>query len=311
MYIYNGTGAMCGSYAFAQALAGLDKCLHWLEMSSGASFGIASLGGKFGFSRILTVFRDFSSGIDSSASLFGINIERKDFGSPYEAARVLFALGEGECAVCGPVNMSLLSYLPLSYQYRAADHFITFRREKLLHVSDSEGVSAFCISSCEELASMLSVKDVPEAEGRITLRKLSRNAGHVYSFGNVLAQIMRAAAENMCGAENCGQGSGAFEAISKITADTKPVKWSVPLSINLGHYQYRKYLAGMLIHAVNEQKIARVPEKLHALLHEAVHNAGMLRFAVRRKNYKAIGELLMILSAIEKETASYIEKVKT
>ena len=293
------SGAMCGSYAFVQTLRDEHIDIHLLEMSSGSPFGSASFGDDLGFARILTVFRDFNDGIDKAAPLFGINVERRDFNSSEEVAKTIFNLHDNENIMCGPVNMSFLAYLPVPYQYRASDHFITFFRDGELFVSDSEGMPALLIPSESELSRMLSVRDIPEAKGLFTLRKLSAIN---QPEKNIEAFIIETAAKNFCEAESHGQGSEAFVKIAGITKLFAPVKWSVPLNINLSHYMYRKLLADILFKKFN------VPSQLHSLNNEALHIAGNLRFILRRKEYENVNKMLMKLSDIERKTALYMEK---
>lgn len=293
------TGAMCGSYAFAQALRDHTLNIHLLEMSSGTPFGVASLGENFGFARILTVYKDFSEGICNAAPYFGISVDRMNFDSPEDTANEIFTLREHETIVCGPVNMSCLAYLPLSLQYRAADHFVTFFRNSKVFVSDSEGMPAMVIHSADELARMLSVNEVPEAKSIFSLWRLSRT---ICASADIHTFILETAAENICEAERHGQGSKAFVNVANLTKVIHPVKWSVPLCVNLGHYIFRKILADTLFRRLT------LSEKLNSLNSEAINTAGILRLYIRRKEYGKIDSMLMKLADIEKNTAHYISR---
>ena len=300
MYHCEYTGAMCGSYAISQAVN--ENITAAIELCSGVPFGVSSMKDQYGYSRILTVYRDFNASIDETAPLFGIKIQRLDFDNPEDFVRLLESMTEDEKFILGPVNMSYLKYLPLYMQYKAADHYLTFLKfNGSLFISDSEGVPLRAVSSPEELLLMLSIKDIPESSGKFTVRKiLSYSKDRIHSE-EIRRHTLSMAIKNFYEAEVSGNGSKSFEVIDEVLHNVHAVKWSVSLYISIGNYIQRKIIAGEFFESFGE---------VSAYFKQAVFEAGYIRMLIRNKQYKGISEWLLKLSQTEKITASLIAKME-
>ena len=326
MYISEAAGAMCGSYAISQAVN--DTLTASMELCAGVPFGAASMGDDYGYSRMLTVYRDFNLSIDDIAYLFGIELKRMDFEDNSEFTKFLMSYllnsiydkkdkkiknNNNARLVCGPLNMSFLKYLPLSQQYRGADHYIAlFKIDDSLFISDSEGAALIKVTA-DELSRMFSIKDIPEACGKITVREILSYSKDKILSNEIIAHTIRRAAENFRAAENSGQGSGAFREIINIVKYVNPVKWSAALYIDIGNYIQRKIMISEFFENIKFGCLSAYYNlqlnqfnSLTAHLKKSVLDAAHIRRMLRDRKYNTIPELLLKLSESEKITASLI-----
>lgn len=234
------TWVTCGAYAMLHALQANDIDLLELENSTGVTFGIASWGAEHHCTRMLTPFRTFWEGMVSATRLWGIKLQLTAFNDVSELCYFLVKAPPSTRLVLGPVSMAGLRYLPLSSQYRCADHYIALRKDHLcrLFLTDSEGVTEMQVTA-QDLAGMCMVEGIPEAKQMYTVGVVIHD-GPVEPLASRLKYTIQTAGENLQAAEYAGQGSNA---ILRCLCTMKTIaiqKWRGPVLYDLSYFIQRK-----------------------------------------------------------------------
>lgn len=276
--IYSGNWIACGSYALIHAADLRYSDLIPLENSTGASFGISSRGLDYGGTRMLSVFRDFHYGIDKAAPLWGIQMDRID-GTTKEEIEELMRNPYIDRIVIGPVSMTGLVYLPLSQQYRHADHFIAcIRKNKdTWQLIDSEGVPGVFLAP-EQIINMLSIQNIPEACGRYTARAIINvNASKTASNKDIrIRYTLETACVNLRKAQEEGQGHRAFQKCRELVRNM-PVGKRIPLIYDVDYLIQRKIMLLKLLQEAENNQTAAVSLDIIAEINHFIETAGALR----------------------------------
>ena len=249
-FSFERTWITCGSYALIHAAELPDTCLLELENMAGATFGLACQGERYGYTRMLTPLRDFHAGIDSAAPLWGLELQRYDTVSPDE---ILDFIGRypGDRFVLGPISMVGLWYLPLCSQYKGADHFIMVQNldSSRYLVVDSEGVPGI-ILDLDQLRSLLQIRDIPEAQGMLTSRRVV-SKGPIAAMEERLRFTWGLAGNYLCDAPRLGQGHYGILECARIVGTVPSAYWSASLQYSLGDLIQRKRMFRMLANNMN------------------------------------------------------------
>lgn len=234
------TWITCGAYAMLHALQAEDIDLLELENSTGVTFGAATRETAYHCTRMLTPFRTFWEGMLPAARLWGITIRLFSFPDLPELRRFLEQTPSGTRLVLGPVSMAGLQYLPLSSQYRGADHYIALRKEPSgqLLLTDSEGITGMFFT-VRDLAKMCTVKNIPEAAQMYTVGAVVRGGSREAPVAR-LRYIVSTAEENFRTAEQAGQGSRAILRCLHTMETVAMQKWRQPVLYDLSSFLQRK-----------------------------------------------------------------------
>lgn len=275
---YSGNWIVCGSYALVHAADLCDSALIPLENSTGASFGVSCGGLNYFGTRMLSVFRDFHYGIDKAAPLWGIQMKRVD-GVIGEALVELLRDPYIDRVVLGPVSMVGLVYLPLSTQYRCADHFIAcIRRNKdIWQVIDSEGVPGRLLTP-EKIINMLSVQNIPEACGRYTARAvINVNVSETAESRDArIRYTLEMAYTNLREARENGQGYRAFQRCGELVRDM-PAGRHISLIYDVDYLIQRKIMLLKLLQEAEHYQTAAVSPDITVEVNRFIETAGTLR----------------------------------
>lgn len=304
---YNGTWVTCGSYAFLNGSGLSADYLLSVENSTGTSWGISSLEADYEYTRLLTPFREFSSGIDDAAPLWGIELQHTEYNSAEELSPEDFP--EKSAVIAGPVNMESLRYLPLSRQYKLADHFIVVRREKgdeKLLITDSEGIVGHYVDF-NSLKTMLSVRKIPEAKGMLHLRKII-GVNEPESQTEIAAYTIKKAMRNLKDAENVGQGFKAFLRCRDAIRETKIVNCRSSLNYNLVYVIQRRLMVERFLDSLKESDRFFADSRLYDDLSLQIEQAAGCRMALMNEDKDEVCEYLEKLSDSEKEFTDHWEE---
>lgn len=298
---YSGNWIVCGSYALVHA-AGLScASLIPLENSTGSPFGISCAGeDSFGM-RMLSVFRDFNYGIDSAAPLWGIQM-KGIAGVTKEPIEELLGDTYIDRVVIGPVSMVGLAYLPLSQQYRCADHFIACirRRRDMWQLIDSEGVPGLPVTS-GQILSMLSIQNIPEACGRYTARAVLQVNASNTSESRIarIRHTLETAYTNLKDAQESGQGYRAFERCAETIQDCF---FSIRRSLlyDVDYLIQRKIMLLQLLQEAKKDKVANINSHIITEANQFIEVAGTLRGSLNDRSRTPQKHLFDKLAGIEK-----------
>lgn len=281
---YSGNWIVCGSYALIHAANLSYTDLIPLENSTGSSFGISCLGEAYGYTRILTVFRDFNCGIDEAAPLWGIQMRRID-GAAKDTIADLLEEQEVDRIVIGPVSMVGLAYLPLSQQYTYMDHFIAcIRKEKnIWHLIDSEGMPGMLADS-QQIVRMLSIKDIPEACNRYTARIVLQTNSHRTAKDRAIRirHTLKSGYANLKDAQESGHGYKSLHRCAELIREIPPGKRRV-LLYGVDYLIQRKIMLLKLLQEAEEEKVAIVNPHIITEATKFIEAAGALRRNINNK----------------------------
>lgn len=304
---YNGTWVVCGTYAFLNGSGLSANYLLPVENSTGTSWGMSSLEADYEYTRILTPFREFSSGIDEAAPLWGIELQHTEYNSSDELSLEDFP--EEVAVIIGPINMGNLSYLPLSRQYKLADHFIVVRRgkrnEKLL-LTDSERIVGR-YADFKSLKTMLSVQGIPEAKGMLHLRKVI-GVNEPASQTEIAEHTIKKAMRNLKDAENGGQGFKAFLRCRDTIREVKIVNCRSSLNYNLVYVIQRRLMVERFLDSLKEFDRFLADDRLYNDLSLQIEQAARCRMALMNEDKGEICEYLEKLSDSEKQFTYHWEE---
>lgn len=275
---YSGNWIACGSYALIHAAGLHHSILIPLENSTGASFGVKCMGLDYFGNRMLTVFRDFHYGIDEAAPLWGIHMKRLD-GAKKEEVEEALRDPYVDRAVIGPISMVGLSYLPLSQQYRCADHFFACIRadKERWQLIDSEGVPGLLLTP-ERIISMLSVQNIPESYGRYTARVIAdvNVSETVESREACIRYTLETAYANLREARRDGQGYKAFQRCGEVVRNM-PAGKCISLIYDVDYLIQRKIMFLKLLQETEYHRVAAVSPDIIAEINRFIETAGTLR----------------------------------
>ncbi|MBD5450903.1 MAG: hypothetical protein HDR28_12335 [Lachnospiraceae bacterium] len=275
---YSGNWIVCGSYALVHAANLSYTDLIPIENSTGASFGISCAGDDWYGTRMLSVFRDFHYGIDAAAPLWGIQLKRIN-GETKEPIAALLEDSYVDRVIIGPVSMVGLVYLPLSQQYRCADHFIAcIRREKnIWQLIDSEGVPGLLVDS-EQIIKMLSIQDIPEACGQYTARAVMHVNKHEMAENRIIRirYTLETAYVNLKEAQENGQGYKAIQRCAELVRDIPRGRYR-PLLYDVDYLIQRKIMLLKLLQEAEMNEVAIVSPYITAEVNRFIEAAGALR----------------------------------
>lgn len=306
---YNGTWVTCGAYAFLNGSGLPMEYLLAVENSCGATWGMACCGTNYEFTRILTPYRDFSQGIDNAAPLWGFSIVTTNLSSPSEMTLDYFPVGS--TVMVGPINMERLTYLPLSRQYKLADHFILIKREQpeeRLLVIDSEGIVG-CYVEFERLKNMLCVQGIPEAQGMLQIRRLHKT-GRPVAEKIIAEYTLEIAIKNLNEAENLGQGSMAFNSCCKTIQEAKLADYRNSLNYNLVYTMQRRIMALQFLDSLRKLKMIGHDHELYRGLTSQIEYIALCRKVLAEEEIDAICDQLNRLADAEKQLVCQWEGLK-
>ena len=305
---YNGTWVTCGSYAFLNGTGlPLDDLIP-VENSTGTPWGMSSLEDGYEYTRILTPFREFSSGIDEAARLWGVELRHTEYPSSGELDPEAFP--EEAAVIVGPINMENLSYFPLSRQYKLADHFILVRRKEATHqflITDSEGIAG-CYLDFKALKAMLSIQNIPEAKGALHLRWII-GVHEPASRAEIAAYTAKKAMQNLRDAENAGQGYNAFLRCCDLVRQTETVLFKSSLNYNLVYLIQRRLMVERFLDGLKESNRFFADRRLYEDLYLQMEQAASCRAALMTEHIDEVCGNLEKLSDSEKEYTYHWEGV--
>lgn len=304
---YNGTWVTCGAYAFLNASGLSADYLLPVENSAGTSWGMSSFEADYAYTRILTPIREFSRGIDDVAPLWGIELQHTEYNSSEELSLEDFP--KEVAVIAGPVNMESLSYLPMSRQYKLADHFIAVKRvkghEKLL-LTDSEGIVGRYVDF-KSLKTMLSIQKIPEANGMLHLRKIIA-VNEPVSQTVIAEYTIKKAMRNLKEAENADQGFKAFLRCRDAITETEIVNYKNSLNYNLVYVIQRRFMVERFLDSLKESDRFFADCRLYDDLSLQIEQAVRCRMALMNEDKDEICEYLEKLSDSEKEFTYHWEE---
>lgn len=243
---FYGNQVCCGSYACLNAIKAPDMDPLLFELSTGAPFGVKHCENAQ-FDRLLTTLHNPNEGLDPALCLWGCHTETFQAHSSQEAIGLLQSrLPHWGSAVVGPVDMGGLAYQVMPGLLRRMDHYISLEHYSARDVlcTDSEGFSQLMLSY-EQLQRCLSVENVPEAAGNITLRFLEK--AHGVNLDQVLTYSFSQAARHLQEGEQTGQGSFAIYRCCAFLTSADRFRWKLPFLYDLEYLGQRKQLFLLLL----------------------------------------------------------------
>lgn len=296
---YNGTWITCGSYALLN-IAGLNpRHLIAVENSAGATFGMASLGAEWDYTRLLTPVRDFTCGVERCASFWGLHLEREETESLQDVLEKPIQK-DIKGYLIGPINMVKLVYLPVAQQYTNSDHFIAVRKteQEKYCLIDSEGV-IFLIDDIYRFCSMISGKGIPESEGRLNIWAV-RMISDPCDPKTLISHTIETASANFRYALETGQGPGAFLKCNEVIGNTDESHWRISLGFDFDYLIQRRLMMKELIGAMKKLNRKCSYNELEMTLDKQIECAGFARYGLQYRDYGLLSDQLILLSEEEK-----------
>lgn len=238
------TWIACASYALIHVIENEEIDIVELENSTGVPFGVASYSKQYHCTRMLTPFQTFWDGIESIQRIWGIRLEHKGFSDSHQLISFIHSFGKQKL-ILGPVSMSALYYLPLSFQYKCADHYVALNLvDERMYLIDSEGIPYMQICD-DDLKRILNISEILEARGLFHI-------GYVVQTKALLSKRERLY-ETIITAEKCfkvaeenGQGGKAFLLCQRVMKELPASRWVASLRYDLSYYMQRKYMLLMM-----------------------------------------------------------------
>ena len=271
---FYGNEIFCGSYACLNAMKDSSIDLHLFEISTGTPFGVLHQQNQ-NFDRLLTTYQDPNRGMDRAISLWGYEVHRQDFESPDEAIFILKKwLKEKHRVLLGPLDMGKLTYYPLVSLLRRMDHYIVLEywSDQTVLCIDSEGIYGYQISY-QALYKSLSVAEVPEACGRITVRHVRKVRD--WDLKDILYAAYLCAGKNLSEAEKHGEGSKAILRCQTYLKEHEFYQWSLPLTYDIQYLKQRKFLLIQFLELLHKKQTID-PERLCCLKNIAEQQSKLL-----------------------------------
>lgn len=251
---FYGNQVCCGTYACLNALqtSAIDPSL--FELSVAAPFGIRHDRNP-AFDRLLTTLYDPNMGLDSALSQWGYKVSLLYAASTEELLSILRnqCSGQGNF-VLGPINMGGLGYQAAPNLLNQMDHYITLdcRSETELFYTDSEGIFS-CRVNLKQLANWIDIDGLPEAQGRIALRRMIWE--RPWDKREILSVSLKKAAHQLKQAEEIGQGSRAVQACVEFLRIHNLFRWRLPFLYDLEYLHQRKGLFQLLLAELEAVKL--------------------------------------------------------
>lgn len=251
---FYGNEICCGSYACLNAMQDPSIDLQLFEISTSTPFGIRHFENER-FDRLLTTYCDPNQGIDRGLRLWGYAAETVQTKTAEEAVReIRYRIRQDLPVVVGPIDMGKLGYQIMPALLKRMDHYISLEycSDTEVYCTDSEGFYQYRFTY-EELRAYLSADSVLEADGYITVRQIKKKGK--YKMEGVLEQSFRYAADNLCAAEEDGEGSWGIKNCFRYLEQYKEYKWRLPLMYDIQYLKQRKLLLLFLIDLLEENRI--------------------------------------------------------
>ncbi len=242
---FYGNEICCGSYACLNAMGDSTIDLQLFEISTSAPFGIRHCEDKR-FDRLLTTYRDPNAGLDRALQLWGYHVENSRFHTTGEVLENIKALIAGETPIIiGPVDMGRLGYQVMPSILKRMDHYIVVEgcSDAEIFCTDSEGYVRQRIEK-GALCSYLSVAEIPEADGSLTVRRIEKE--RAYCIEEILRKSLRYASENLSEAEAQKEGASAIIKCCEYLIEQEEYKWRLPLLYDIQYLKQRKLLLLLL-----------------------------------------------------------------
>lgn len=283
------TWITCASYALLNVLNENEIDIIDLENSTGVTFGVASYGDHFHYTRMLTPFCTFWDGIDTIERVWGIHIEKFCFHDKQEIFHML-RNSPTSGFIIGALNMSSIYYLPLCTQYKCADHYIAVRKSENGNylLTDSEGIPEMKISN-DDFYNILNISDIPEARGLFNVGTAT-DTGCKTEKKEQIHEIMKQAENNYFQAEQNGQGGRAFLRCHEIMENAPIYKWATPLQYDLNYYIQRKYMF---------LKYTCLKRELKEHIEKQIKEAARLRHHILKHEITEALKIIKVLSVSE------------
>ena len=249
-----GNEICCGSYACLNVMQDSSINLQLFEISTSTPFGIRHFENEH-FDRLLTTYCDPNQGMDCGLRLWGYAAETVQTRNAEEAVReIRYRICHGFSVVVGPIDMGKLGYQIMPTLLKRMDHYISLEycSDTEVYCTESEGFYQYRLTY-EELRAYLSADSVPEADGCITVRQIQKK--REYKMEEVLEQSFRYAADNLCMAEEDGEGSRGIKNCCRYLEQYKEYKWRLPLMYDIQYLKQRKLLLLLLIDLLEENRI--------------------------------------------------------
>ena len=249
--IFYGNEICCGSYTCLNAMQDSSVDLHLFEISTSTPFGIRHYENEH-FDRLLTTYCDPNRGMDRALSLWGYAVETVRISTAEEAAREIWRrIRPGFPVIVGPIDMGKLCYQIMPAILKRTDHYILLEycSDTWVYCTDSEGFYQYRLTY-EELRMYLSADTIPEADGSITVRQINKE--REYRMEEILEQSFRYATDNLCTAEEDGEGSRAIKKCCRYLTQYKEYKWCLPLMYDIQYLKQRKLLMLLFVDLLEE-----------------------------------------------------------
>lgn len=250
---FYGNEICCGSYACLNAIQDPSIDLQIFEISTSTPFGIRHFENEH-FDRLLTTYCDPNQGMDRGLRLWGYAPETVQTKTAEEAVwEIRYRIRQNFPVVVGPIDMGKLSYQIMPTLLKRMDHYISLEycSDTEVYCTDSEGFYQYRLTY-EELRTYLSADSVPEANGCITVRQIKKK--REYKMEEVLEQSFRYAADNLCTAEEDGEGSRGIKNCFQYLEQYKEYKWRLPLMYDIQYLKQRKLLLLFLTDLLEENR---------------------------------------------------------
>lgn len=259
--------------------------LQLFEMSVSSPFGVRHVENQR-FDRLLTTFCDPGKGMDATIRLWGYKSERYDVQTPKEAMDILKSKLRYNRAVLGPVDMGNMKYQQFPQLLKGMDHYVALEywSEDKIMCHDSEGYCGYLIDYTE-LQECVSVEDLYEAEGKITIRFIFGREEEA-DKKDILESILKRVFLNLKAAEEEGQGAGAFVKCYDFIEGKDIYQWKLSLLYDIQYLIQRKWMMkefACLYQEIFEEKREMCGE-IKEIVEEQLKIAGELYNGLRLNN---------------------------
>lgn len=241
-----GNKIYCGTYSFMNMVQRRDIDMDLFEISTSVPFGIVHKRYPK-YDHLLTPFCNPNKGLDGAIEYWGYHLWKEDADSPDALIRIMEqSMLPGDRVMLGPVDMGHLFYQPLVNLYRKLDHFIVvlFLGGKTYSITDSEGIIEN-VCDTDQLRKSLSVVEIPEAEGKYTIRR-AKKVREVNEEAIVRYSLVRARS-NFASALKDTDGINAFEMCARYLENAPCSQWGIALLYDLSYLMQRKLLHSQLL----------------------------------------------------------------
>lgn len=297
---FYGNEICCASYACLNAIKDKSIPLSLFELTTGVPFGVCHAGNEH-FDRILTTFKDPNKGIEHALNLWGYNVCRIDCQTSYQAVDTIREwFHHFDSVILGPLDMGKLPYYPMASLLQRMDHYIVLRpwsNECALCI-DSEGWLGYPLTY-QSLIDCLSVNDIPESCGKITIRHMTKM--HGWKIGNIVDASILIIRDNLSSAEQKGAGAQAFLDCLDYLNSQPNYRWKLPLMYDIQYLKQRKQLFLWYLKILRKecQQFSNIFQKAHDIVSAQNYELANLYLSVAQRT--AIAPSFYTLSSLERE----------